>query len=155
MSGRLCGSQPVYGSLGTGTTADCGRGEPAHRKQQLWPAASSEASHTACRLSSSAVTLSFKKALVQASGWQAPAWTSEASKVLVAGGVAGAVSKSATAPLARLTILLQASLVLLAVTDCLPACVLLFPLAIDCAAAGCEREVCRSKTLQLTCRSRR
>ena len=32
----------------------------------------------------------------------------ESSKLLLAGGVAGAVSKSATAPLARLTILLQA-----------------------------------------------
>ena len=35
-----------------------------------------------------------------------PAWVS--SKLLLCGGVAGAVSKTATAPLARLTILYQA-----------------------------------------------
>ena len=58
--------------------------------------------------SSSDGTVAPSGSKVQPAWW--PAVYGDTSKVLLAGGFAGAVSKSATAPLARLTILLQARL---------------------------------------------
>lgn len=45
----------------------------------------------------------------ESEGRELPSMVLETGKLLLAGGIAGAVSKSATAPLARLTILYQVS----------------------------------------------